>query len=989
MHSIKPICTLILASLLLSGCTAGRTAFSKAQKLEGEGNIDGALVKYAEVASANPDVAEYRVAYLKATEAAARFHFKKAEAFYAQKSYDDALREYQSSYAIDPTNQLAKQQADLLVKLRNAQTYYQEGQTLEKDRKTREALLAYKHALEFDPGNREIKDALERLVAVKKNKLDGYELNLKSNKPITLKFKDAKLKEIFNILTQLSGINFVFDDAVKDVNLSLYLENASFQQAMEIITGMQKLGKKVLNESTIILFPKSPEKLKQYEELFVQTFYLNKLDAKKAVNLVRTMLQVKKIYVNEELNALVLRDTPEVIEVARKILEANDVPDAEVLLDVEVFELSKSNAETFGLALSKYATSMGVTSPASTNGSFLTDSLSSSTTTSTSTTSSTTTTSATPSNLLHFWAFRGYNGYLTVPTATFNFGKTLSNGETLSNPKIRVKNREKAKFNVGTRVPITTTSSPSGGGVSVNVQYVDVGVKVNAEPTIQLNNEVSIKLGLEVSSILQKDTIGTDQATTVVTIGTRNLDTVLSLKDGETSIIGGLMQRSSTDSKNKIFLLGDIPFLGSLFTNTNDSKDKKELMLAITPHIVRSVTVPENDVAAFWSGREDEPSPNKPYSSFTLEPELAPAPLEPGLPGSAAVGIGTSTGTSPVTRRGSATTVKPAPVAPAALPAPSAVQPAPAAPSPAAAPVAPVAPAPAAAALPTAPPEVAPVAPAVPEAAPAAPVAPAPVVPAPAVPVPVPGTAPGVGKIIPAPPAGVPDAAGSAAPAPAPVPSAQGAAGQAPQTLPAPAVPAPPAAPATAPAPQQAAQAAPSQPPAVPAAPAVPVPGAAAAVPPAAAPPVQKAPVAPAGRQPASTVPVVLKLDAPASVKVQDQFTVQINETGASDLYASVFVVNYPANLEVATQAEGVVLKQNGAPTVFQTFNDKKKGQLWVSLSRVSGAQGASGNGVLATVTFRALEKGSATLNVANTNFSNKAGQPFIVNSSTALIEVK
>ncbi|HEY5512846.1 MAG TPA: secretin N-terminal domain-containing protein, partial [Geomonas sp.] len=633
MHSIKPISTLVLVSLLFSGCTSGRTAFSKAERLERDGNLDAALVKYAEVATANPEVGEYRARFLTATDAAAKAHFSKGEAFFALGNYDDALREYQSAYAIDPTHLQSKQQAELVQRLKSAQAYYLEGADFEKNRKPREAVAAYKHALEFESGNKEAKEALDRLLLSKKTKLDGYELNLKSNKPITLKFKDAKIKEIFSILSQLSGINFVFDDAVKDVNISLFLENATFQQAMEIITGMQKLGKKVLNESTIILFPKTPEKTKQYEELFVQTFYLNKLDAKKAVNLIRTMLQVKKIYVNEEMNALVIRDTPEVIEVARKILEANDVPDAEVLLEVEVFELTKQNAETFGLALSKYAVSLGVTTP---QGGFLTDSLGSVTTTSTNGTASTTVTPPNVTNLLNLAAYRGFNGYLTVPNATFNFGKTLANGETLSNPKIRVKNREKAKFNVGTRVPITTTSSPSGGGVSVNVQYVDVGVKLNAEPTIQLNNEVSIKLGLEVSSILQKDTIGTDQATTVVTIGTRNLDTVLSLKDGETSIIGGLIQKTKTDSKSKIFLLGDIPFLGALFTNTNDSGNKTELMLAITPRIVRAVTVPENDVAAFWSGREDEPSSNKPYSSFTQDSDFVPAADTPAAGNSAA-----------------------------------------------------------------------------------------------------------------------------------------------------------------------------------------------------------------------------------------------------------------------------------------------------------------------------------------------------------------
>ena len=863
MHSTKPTCTLILVALLLSGCTAGRTGFGKAQALESDGNLDAALVKYAEVATANPDVGEYRVGFLKATDAAARMHFKKGEAFYAQKNYGEALREYQSAYAIDPTQKQAKQQADLLQRLKNAQTYFLEGVDFEKNRKPREAMISYKYALEFDPENKDIKASMERLLSAKRTKLDGYELNLKSTKPITLKFKDAKLKEIFSILSQLSGINFVFDDAVKDVNISLYLENATFQQAMEIITGMQKLGKKVLNESTIILYPKTPEKAKQYEELFLQTFYLNKLDAKKAVNLIRTMLQVKKIYVNEEMNALVIRDTPEVVEVARKILEANDVPDAEVLLDVEVFELSKQNAETFGLALSKYSVSAAVTSPASA-GSFLADSLSAVTSTSTGTTTSTTTTAATPSNLLNFFAFKGYNGYLTVPNATFNFGKTLANGETLSNPKIRVKNREKAKFNVGTRVPITTTSSPAGGGVSVNVQYVDVGVKVNAEPTIQLNNEVSIKLGLEVSSILSQQTIGTDQATTVVTIGTRNLDTVLSLKDGETSIIGGLIQKAKTESKSKIFLLGDIPFLGSLFTNTNDSDNKTELMLAITPRIVRSVMVPENDVAAFWSGREDEPSSNKPYSSFAQESEAAPV-------------------------AGSGVTALPAAVSDAAAPTLS------------------------------------------------------------------------------LPPAALPRAAvpGAPLPAAAPLTPEQGQAslaGRVPETLtPVTAAPALPAPPAVGPAPGAVA------------------PAASAAAPAAA----QRKQVA------ASTLPIALKVEVPASVQLNQEFSVQVNESGASNLYSTVFVVKYPNNLEVLAQSEGPLLKQNGVATRFQTFVDKKRGEIWVSLTRLASAEGATGSGALATITFKAIGKGTAVIGFANPNFTNPAGEAFTVNPSQAVVEVR
>ena len=611
---------------MLAGCAGGLTTFNQAQKLERQGKLDEAVLKYAEISAAHPDVSEYRVCFLKTSEKAARVHFKKGEEYLAGQKYDDALREYQTAYTLDPSLERASQMIDQATKLRNSSGFLKEGEEFEKNRKMREALTAYKKALEFDPGNSEAKEAVERLIKSRKSKLDGYELNLKSTKPITLKFRDAKIKEVFNILSQLSGINFVFDEGMKDQNITVFLENATFQQALEILTGMNKLGKKVLNESTIIVYPKTPEKSKQYEELMVQTFQLNKLDAKKAVNLVRTMLPAKKIYVNEDMNALVIRDTPEAIEVVRKILEANDIPDAELVLDVEVMEITKSNADNLGLVLSKYAVSGQLYK----NGTAISDTLGGTTVS----TGTTTITTPTINNLVQAFSWGSYSGFMTVPSATYNFAKTLSNGQTLANPRIRVKNREKSKFNVGTRVPITSTSSPTGGGTMVNVQYIDVGVKVNAEPTIQLNDDINIKLSLEVSSVINRQTVGdASSLTTVVTIGTRNLDTVLSLKDGETSIIGGLIQDNKSDSKQTFSILGDIPILGPLLTGTNKTNDKTELILAITPHIVRAITAPDADVASFWSGKEDEPSVANPYASFVQEPEIpSPQPAAPASP---------------------------------------------------------------------------------------------------------------------------------------------------------------------------------------------------------------------------------------------------------------------------------------------------------------------------------------------------------------------
>jgi len=639
---------LLFGIVVLAACTAGRSSFDKGQELERNGKFDAAVLKYAESVSTNPEQSEYRLAFLRASEEAAKKHIKSGDELFAAKRYDEAFVEYESAMVMDPTQHRSKQQMDIITKYKKSQHLFNEGAAYEKENKNKEAVRSYQTALNFNPNNREAAEAVQRLLKKRKVRADGFELNLKSTKPITLKFKDAKIKDVFNIITQLSGINFIFDEGLKDSNVTIFLENATFQQAMDIICGMHKLSRKVLNESTIIVFQRTPDKAKQYEDLYVQTFFLNKLDAKKAVNLIRTMLQVKKIYVNEEMNTLVIRDSADVIEVAKRILEANDVPDAEVVLEVEVIEVSKKNAESFGLALSRYAVDLHATGPSGKflNSTFIsTDQVAVGSSNVTGQNGNTgaagaTLTRSDTSQLVNLFRWGDYNGYITVPSATFNFGKTLGNAETLSNPKMRVKNREKAKFNVGTRVPITTTSTNGNvGGYSVNVQYVDVGVKLNAEPTIQLNNDVNIKLSLEVSSILARETIGSDNSTTVVTIGTRNMDTVLSLKDGETSVIGGLIQDTKNHNTQKVSILGDIPVIGQLFSNKENAADKTELILAITPRIVRGITVSDPEIASFWSGLEDDPSLAVQYGSFAQEPEFSapaaktpPAPLTPPGP---------------------------------------------------------------------------------------------------------------------------------------------------------------------------------------------------------------------------------------------------------------------------------------------------------------------------------------------------------------------
>lgn len=605
---VMPIKLLWIAILttLLAACSAGRSHYSAGQQLETQHRYEEAMYSYAEASKAEPTTAEYRVRFLATRERAAAIRGDKGDALYAAGRYAEAVVEYQTAAGLNAAQGRYLQKAERAAVRRDAQAAFLEGGELEKKGKMREAARAYAAALELAADNKEFRQAAQRVANMRKSRLDGFELQLKSHRPITLRFHNARLKEVFNVVSQLSGINFIFDEEVKDQTVNINLENATFYQAMDLLAGMHKLGRKILNESTVIIYPRSTEKLKQYEDMVVRTYTMNHLDAKKAINLVRSLVQVRKLYVNEEANTLIIRDTAEIADVVEKILEANDVPDAEVVLDVEVVEVNDKDTRNLGLLLSDYSVSLGGFSPAD---KLLSPSLFSSAS------------SPVPvdvSQLIKAFSIKGFGGYVTVPNATYNFGKTLARGDVLSNPKIRVKNKEKAKFNVGQRIPIQTTTT-TNQTTSVNVQYVDVGVKVNAEPTIQLNNDVSIRLTIEVSSVIKKET-AVDK-TTLVTIGTRNLETVLSLKDGETSVIGGLIQSTGTENANKVFLLGDLPLIGPLLSYNNNEKDKTELVLAITPRLVRGISVPPVKVASFASGKEDAPTLARPYASFDIEPE--------------------------------------------------------------------------------------------------------------------------------------------------------------------------------------------------------------------------------------------------------------------------------------------------------------------------------------------------------------------------------
>ena len=588
---------LLLFLLLLSGCVAGETSFLQGNRALESKNYDQAVMEYLHAVNENPKKSAYRLKLNQSRSKASQAHKQAGDRFFAAEQYLDALHEYQLAADLDGSIYSAYEGIRNSQDYLNAEKLVQEARQQLGDERYDRAARTVKEALDLVA---DYKPALLLQKTIKKNQntvIDGVELSVASTELINLNFRETKLPDVFDILTKLSGINFILDEKVRNDKTTLFLEQVTFAQALELLLRMNNLDKKVLNSKTIILFPKTRDKQKQFEDQVIQTFYLSHIDAKKVVNMLRSMLQVRKIYVQEELNAIVIRDTPDVIRLAKKMIEATDRGNSEVVFDLELIEVNHNDTRELGLKLSNYLIGAGLSIPDS--GTIVNSGLSA---------------GGLTANLTDF--NQSLDPFYSIPTASFRFMKTLGDAEILANPKIRVRNGAKAKVHVGSREPVVTVTI-NDTQTSENVQYIDVGVKLDVEPTIQLDNTIVTKLGLEVSNVSGRET--TSNGTAVITISSTNADTTLTLKDGEQTIIGGLIRNDNAVTKNKVPLLGDIPFLGEVFNGTDKTESKREILLSITPHIVKSVRIPQGDVASIYSGGEDDMRFGRNFGTFIDE----------------------------------------------------------------------------------------------------------------------------------------------------------------------------------------------------------------------------------------------------------------------------------------------------------------------------------------------------------------------------------
>ncbi|WP_439503220.1 type II and III secretion system protein [Methylophaga sp.] len=548
--------------------------FNDARQMIAEGHLDAGTQKLAALVQQYPDNVHYRNTLKMHQDLKVAQRIKSAEILLKQGDLNEAESQFQGILITAPENQRA---LNGLKKVAIAQKHQMllnsaEQAYAEQDFNTARALL--RAILAEDTTHVEARTLFEKIDQQAMDKVNNIpQINSAFKQSVSLEFNNAPIKSVFEYIGKAGNLNFTFDRELSDSMLtSVILRNTLISDAIETILTTNQLGKKVLNENTLLIYPLS--RSQQYQELYVRSFYLNNMDAEQAMALVKTVLQVEEVYIDENLNTLVMRDTLDSIKTAEKLITSQDLVEPEVMLEVEVMEVNRRNLEEIGI---RYPTqiALGVEGEDEVPGRL---------------------------SLTELKEFNSDLGVFSItdPALALNLLHRDTDTNLLANPKIRVKNRDKAKIHVGDKVPVLTSVSNSTGFVSQSVSYIDVGIKLEVEPTILIQNQVSIEVELEVSNII--DQVTSNSGVLAYSIGSRNAVTTLQLNDGETQVLAGLFTDDRQNNTYKIPGLSNLPFIGRFFTDISTDKQKSEIVLLITPRILHNI-VPANSVyTAFPSG---------------------------------------------------------------------------------------------------------------------------------------------------------------------------------------------------------------------------------------------------------------------------------------------------------------------------------------------------------------------------------------------------
>lgn len=547
------------------GCSSAKTMAKSGEEAVAERDWDAAVFQYLQALTEEPSNIEYRMQLGRARQKASQQHLNKGMSLRALGRLYNARDELEMAAELDPANQYAEQ-------------------TLKK----------VENEIEISEGPGGMADLEAMKAKAREAKVKPPVLDPTSKEPITLKFPQPKpVKEIYEALGKAYGFNVLFDPKLKNDKLSVELNDVTAERALEIV--LQAAGDfyKVLDPHSIIIVEDTPQNRRDYEDLVIKTFFLSNAEVKDVDKLLRALIEARRLSTNEQLNSITLRDTADKVAIAEKLIEVNDKAKAEVVIDVELMLVSSNEDSNLGTELSTLSYTLQLDTAAIRAAHGITSDL-----------------GGLPLNIPS--GISSANTFVNIPTLTMNLMKASGRSEVLANPELRVTEGEKAKLHIGDKYPIPVTSFNTANLNNSNVvpmtsfQYQDIGIKIDVEPRVHHNREVTLKLKVEVSNIGGTVTVGQNQEAKI--IGTRNIDSVIRLKNGETSMLAGLFRNDKTETNTETPGLSKIPLLGRLFKNKKKHQSRTDLVLTLTPHIVRFPSIRDEDLAPLWVGTESKMS---------------------------------------------------------------------------------------------------------------------------------------------------------------------------------------------------------------------------------------------------------------------------------------------------------------------------------------------------------------------------------------------
>jgi len=577
----RRILAAVLALVLaVGGCASSPFADQNARILERgrqlavQGQIEQAVALYQSTADAAPRNAETRALFINERDALLNQGVAAGDASRLSGQPNEAVAAYTRVLKMDPANGRAQTGLAAAEADKRHQVWVSEGEARMAKGDAAGAEARARAVLAENAANRGARQLMRRVTEQQAQQASASpELKAAMGRPITLEFRDANLRSIFEVISRTTGINFVFDKDVRsDIRTTIFVRNSNLDDVLKLLLLTNQLERKVINENTLLIFPNTPAKQKEYQELVVRSFYLANADPKQTLAMLKTMVRARDVYVDEKLNLLVIKDTAEVVRLAEKLIAAQDLAEPEVVLEVEVLEISSSKLAEIGPRFPEQI-QWGVLGPA-----------------------------GSPPPAFVEIASSNLRAFTANPVIVLNLKQQDGTTTVLANPRIRVKNREKARVLVGEKVPVFTTTSTANVGVSTSVSYLDTGLKLEVEPNIFLDDEVAMKVSLEVSNILE--TIIDRNGTRAYRLGSRQANTVLRLQSGETQVLAGLISDEARVTASKLPGFGDLPLLGRLFSSNNTQKNKTEIVLLITPRIVRNLVRPDTVAMEYGSGTD-------------------------------------------------------------------------------------------------------------------------------------------------------------------------------------------------------------------------------------------------------------------------------------------------------------------------------------------------------------------------------------------------